>query len=733
VPSISTTSAKIWIKGYDGSSNPTDYSDTFTITGGIAPNNLSIITPNGGETLTSGSTYNIRWDGPVKYSAIDLEYYNGSKWNVLASGIADTGTYAWAVPNVSTTSAKIWIKGYDGVNNPTDYSDGTFTIKKASTGTITVTSPNGGENWGAETVQSIRWTSSGEIANVKIEYTFNAGASWTTIAASTENDGLFNWTVPNQVSNYCLIRISNAADVSLSDISNSSFYISEPVPPQIALDRTTLNFAYIRYGADPLPQSFGIANGGGQTLNWTLTPSVDWLMVNQAAGSGPANIEVTASPANLGVGDYTATIDISAPGATNTPQAVTVNLKVINASQDNPPFGDFATPIDGTADVSGSIAVTGWVLDDVGFVSVKIYRLIDGELSYIGDAVFVEGARPDVELAYPDYPMNYKAGWGYMMLTNFLPEGELILKAIARDTTGYETVLGTRTIYLNHQDAQDPLGAIDTPGQGGEASGSIYWNKGWALTPLPNKIPEDGSTIKVFIDGIPIGNGSYNTYREDIANFFPNYANSQGSAVLFSLDTTAYENGVHSIAWSVTDNAGNTDGVGSRYFNIQNASSDTNNTHSLIHAADAPILKSANPDISRLTACIKTENDLDLLMELLPDNHSLPTRIVLGYGESTLPQEIYPDETGAINIHIDQLQRMQITLGQMNGVAYQRVGNQLRPLPIGSYYDPGKGIFYWQAGAGFLGDFQLIFLGTHPESGEPMKTQVNITINPRSR
>lgn len=40
---------------------------------------------------------------------------------------------------------------------------------------------------------------------------------------------------------------------------------------------------------------------------------------------------------------------------------------------------------------------------------------------YIGSACFVEGARPDVARAYPDYPERTKAGWGYMMLTNMLP------------------------------------------------------------------------------------------------------------------------------------------------------------------------------------------------------------------------------------------------------------------------------------------------------------------------
>ena len=111
-------------------------------------------------------------------------------------------------------------------------------------------------------------------------------------------------------------------------------------------------------------------------------------------------------------------ITFTAPGVVQS-HTVTVYLTVYTSGTTQPPFGEFSTPLDGAA-VGGSIAVTGWVLDDIGVKNVKIYN---GE-QYIGDAVFVEGARPDVETAYPSYPDNHRAGWGYMMLTNFLPNGE---------------------------------------------------------------------------------------------------------------------------------------------------------------------------------------------------------------------------------------------------------------------------------------------------------------------
>ena len=40
-----------------------------------------------------------------------------------------------------------------------------------------------------------------------------------------------------------------------------------------------------------------------------------------------------------------------------------------------------------------------------------------------------------------------------------------------------------------------PFGTIDTPAQGQTISGTDFINFGWVLTPQPNIIPIDGSTI----------------------------------------------------------------------------------------------------------------------------------------------------------------------------------------------------------------------------------------------
>jgi hypothetical protein len=80
----------------------------------------------------------------------------------------------------------------------------------------------------------------------------------------------------------------------------------------------------------------------------------------------------------------------------------------------------------------------------------------------------------------------------------------------------------------------------------------------------------DGSTIWVFVDGVSLGHAAYNHFRPDIATLFPGYNNTNGAVGYFYLDTTTLSNGMHSIAWSVTDNLGRVEGIGSRLFWVNN-------------------------------------------------------------------------------------------------------------------------------------------------------------------
>jgi hypothetical protein len=101
-----------------------------------------------------------------------------------------------------------------------------FTVEAAKTTVITVLSPNGSEQWLSYPMMNsyeIKWEGYG-IENVKIEFSNNGGYSWNTITESTANDGALSWTpTSNDSSDNCLIRISDATDETLSDVSDAFF------------------------------------------------------------------------------------------------------------------------------------------------------------------------------------------------------------------------------------------------------------------------------------------------------------------------------------------------------------------------------------------------------------------------------------------------------------------------------------------------------------------------------
>jgi hypothetical protein len=568
-----------------------------------------------------------------------------------------------------------------------------FSIVSPSTATLTVTSPNGGESWYSGETYNITWTSTGSPGNVKIEYTTNNGTSWIILDNNTPNDGVRAWFIPNTPSTNCKVRITSVSEPSITDTSDSLFTIKSILPPQTIINRNTFNFGATTAGASTQNQTFYITNGGGGILNWTISPNQSWLSCTPESGTNTGLVSISVNATGLAVGAHTGFLMIKAPGAMNTP--ITVNLKVYTPTEATKPFGNYATPKDGVT-VSGSIPVTGWALDDVGCASVKLYRKEGNTRNYIGVAIFVEGARPDVDAAFPDYPNNYQAGWGYMLLTNFLPNygnGTFNIEATVTDEEGNEVSLGTKTIICDNAHAVKPFGAIDTPAQGGTASGSSYVNWGWVLTPMPNSIPIDGSNINVFVDGVNLGNPAYNVYRSDIASKFPGYANSNGAIGYFYIDTTAYSAGTHTIQWVATDSALNTDGIGSRYFNILN-----------IGSSDLSPQAGQGGSIGLDTSQIS-----DITSDTIE-----PLAISLGYNDYQASGLVFPGEDGIFKIRARELDRIKIKLPEkVSSIkGFQFVDNQLRALPPGFTLDAKNETIYWQMGMGFSGTYDLLIVVT---------------------
>jgi len=101
--------------------------------------------PNGGETWTVGSSQNITWvaSGGTGSLSVNLYYSTtgvSGAYTTIATGIQNTGSYAWTVPNTPSTNAAVKVVVTDSVGNvASDTSNAVFTIKSAILDKVTVT------------------------------------------------------------------------------------------------------------------------------------------------------------------------------------------------------------------------------------------------------------------------------------------------------------------------------------------------------------------------------------------------------------------------------------------------------------------------------------------------------------------------------------------------------------------------------------------------------------------
>ena len=98
----------------------------------------------------------------------------------------------------------------------------------------------------------------------------------------------------------------------------------------ISFNPSSLDFTATEGASSPPSQLLAIWNSGNGTLKWSISGDAAWLKLGSTTGSSISYnmnaVTVAVDTNGMRAGGYSASITISASGATNTPQTVPVSL-----------------------------------------------------------------------------------------------------------------------------------------------------------------------------------------------------------------------------------------------------------------------------------------------------------------------------------------------------------------------------------------------------------------------
>ena len=180
--------------------------------------NITVTNPDSTSIWETGTSQSITWTSTGSISDVKIELYeNGVFVMEIVASTPNDGEYSWLLPISLVDSTQYQIKISDVTNPATDDFSDNFEIFTTIIDSLTVTNPDSTSIWETDTSQSITWTSTGSISDVKIEL-YKDGVFVMEIVASTTDDGTYIWAIP--------IDLEDDLDyqIKISDVWNPATY-----------------------------------------------------------------------------------------------------------------------------------------------------------------------------------------------------------------------------------------------------------------------------------------------------------------------------------------------------------------------------------------------------------------------------------------------------------------------------------------------------------------------------
>ncbi|MCG8430040.1 MAG: hypothetical protein MJA29_02560, partial [Candidatus Omnitrophica bacterium] len=280
--------------------------------------------PENGTVLVANEVYAVNWTrrSTIALGNVTLWFFNGTGnySRIFAGNVTNNGTRLWQVPtDVSTNVAKIKVQSPVNSNNWNE-SFPAFTVRP----NVTVTYPNGGEEFSGGQTYAVNWTYLGPVENVTIQYSFNGTAGpWQNLTDSeVAANGTWNWYIDanTTLATTCRIKVYDKDQPLAEDISDANFtpkgalHLDTPNATGLVLNVSdSYNITWTRFGSITFVDLYYSVNGpsGPWTpivANWSAVTPYPWNIPDSIGNDTNVRVEDSWNPNVWDVADNNFTV-----------------------------------------------------------------------------------------------------------------------------------------------------------------------------------------------------------------------------------------------------------------------------------------------------------------------------------------------------------------------------------------------------------------------------------------
>jgi hypothetical protein len=286
------------------------------------------------QIVGSGSSWGFT-SGSVELVSM-IKYLETNGYLPTSSKMSDI-RYGFMIYTTTSTQETFTLNNLSIINNA---SSGSPTISLSPT-SLSFSATQGGGNPSAKNV-TVSNSGGGTLASPTTQINYSQGSGWLSVNC-TGSSAPYTCSTQPTTGSLAAGTYNATVQVSCTGATNTpqsytvAFTVNPVSSPTISLSPTSLSFSATVGGGNPSSQNVTVSNSGGGTLATPTTAIVyhsgtGWLSVQVQGSQAPFTLVTQPTTGSLAAGTYTATVNVSSTGATNSPQPYTVTFTVSSGS-----------------------------------------------------------------------------------------------------------------------------------------------------------------------------------------------------------------------------------------------------------------------------------------------------------------------------------------------------------------------------------------------------------------